>query len=270
MPELPEVETVRRGLAPACVGRRFGACAIRETRLRWPVSARLGEQLAGQTIHRLDRRGKYLLFRLDHGSLIVHLGMTGRLLRIVQGAAAAKHDHADLHLDDGFALRFSDPRRFGAILFSENPDDHPLIASLGAEPLAAAFDGDALYRLTRGRRVTIKSFIMDAHQIAGVGNIYANESLFRAGIRPLLPAGKLGRPRAERLATAIKTVLCEAIAAGGSTLRDYVDGFGNAGWFQLNYFVYGREGQSCRVCGGTIKSSRAGGRATTWCPHCQR
>lgn len=270
MPELPEIETVRRGLMPIVVERHFHHIVVRETRLRWPVSANLAHLLAGQCIHALDRRGKYLLFRLDYGSLIVHLGMSGRLRRIPESSPVAKHDHVDLCLDEGHCLRFTDPRRFGAILFSETPEVHPLLASLGLEPLEDGFDGDTLYRLTRNRRVSIKAFIMNAHQIVGVGNIYANESLFRASICPQRMAGKLSRPRAERLATTIKTVLTEAIAAGGSSLRDYVDGFGQPGWFQLNYFVYGREDQPCRVCGTTIKVSRDSGRATYWCPHCQR
>lgn len=270
MPELPEVETVRRSLTPVCLGRQLRRITVREPRLRWPVAPDLAQQLEGQHIHGIDRRGKYLLFRLDHGSLIVHLGMSGRLQRVEQNTPCGKHDHCDLDLNDGHSLRFTDPRRFGALLFSETPESHPLIASLGLEPLEANFDAKTLHQLTRNRRVAIKAFLMDAHQIVGVGNIYANEALFRAGIRPQLPTGKLSHPRAERLVIAIKSVLTEAIAAGGSTLRDYVDGLGQAGWFQQSYFVYGRGGETCRVCGTPIKLSRIGGRATTWCPHCQK
>ncbi len=240
--------------------------------MRWPVPTDLSTQLTGQTIRRLDRRGKYLLFRLDRGTLIVHLGMSGTLRHFSAASLPApiKHDHLDIQLGNKGVLRFNDPRRFGAVLFSEAPEAHPLIASLGMEPLDDSFNGAHLYALTRNRRVAIKSFIMDAHQVVGVGNIYANEALFRAGIRPQRPAGRLSRPQAEKLITAIKTVLTEAIAAGGSTLRDYVDGFGQPGWFQQSYFVYGRGGETCRVCGTPIRLERTGGRATTWCPHCQR
>lgn len=270
MPELPEVETVRRGLAPICIGQRVLRVIVRDARLRWPVPADLSTQLAEQTIQRLDRRGKYLLFQLERGTLLVHLGMTGKLRFFTTPPPPDKHDHLDLQLANGGLLRFTDPRRFGAVLYTVEAGNHPLIAPLGLEPLDPAFTGAHLYRLTRNRRVPLKAFIMDAHQVVGVGNIYANEALFRAGIRPQLGAGKLSRPRAEKLVAAIKAVLTEAIAAGGSTLRDYVDGFGQPGWFQLQYFVYGRGGEACRVCGTPIRLSRTGGRATTWCPRCQK
>jgi formamidopyrimidine-DNA glycosylase len=270
MPELPEVETVRRGLAPICIGQRVQRVIVRDGRLRWPVPADLPTQLAAQTIQRLERRGKYLLFQLERGTLLVHLGMTGKLRCFTTPPVLTKHDHLDLQLTNGSLLRFNDPRRFGAVLYASEPYKHPLIAALGVEPLSDDFTGAYLHHLTRNRRVPLKVFIMDAHQVVGVGNIYANEALFRAGIRPQLLAGKLSRPRAETLVAAIKAVLTEAIAAGGSTLRDYVDGFGQPGWFQLNYFVYGRAGEACRVCGTAIQLSRTGGRATTWCPRCQK
>ena len=270
MPELPEVETVRRGLGPISVGQRILGVVVREPRLRWPVASDLSEQLAGQTLHRIDRRGKYLLFRVDRGTLIVHLGMSGTLRHYRTAPPLAKHDHLDVQLADGGLLRFNDPRRFGAVLYTPTPETHPLLAPLGVEPLDDAFGGEYLYQITRDRRVAIKAFIMDAHRVVGVGNIYANEALFRAGIRPQLLAGKLSRPRAAKLVAAIKAVLTEAIAAGGSTLRDYVDGLGQPGWFQQSHFVYGRDGEDCRVCGTPIKLSRDGGRATTWCPHCQK
>ncbi len=277
MPELPEVETVRRGLAPISVGQRILGVVVREPRLRWPVASDLSKQLAGQTLHRIDRRGKYLLFRLDRGTLIVHLGMSGTLRHFSAAPLPplplpppAKHDHLDVQLTDGSLLRFNDPRRFGAVLYTPTPETHPLLAPLGVEPLEAAFSGECLYQITRDRRVSIKAFIMDAHRIVGVGNIYANEALFRAGLRPQRLAGKLSRPQAAKLVAAIQSVLTEAIAAGGSTLRDYVDGFGQPGWFQQSYFVYGRNGEDCRVCGTPIKLSRDNGRATTWCPRCQK
>lgn len=269
MPELPEVETVRRGLSPVCVGRQFTQTTLRETRLRWPVPTNLASQLAGQRIHALDRRGKYLLFRLDHGSLICHLGMSGRLQYTPTDTPVAKHDHLDLGLDDGHCLRYNDPRRFGVILYSETPELHPLIAVLGLEPLDDGFNGEVLYRLSRGRRINIKAFIMDAHQIVGVGNIYANEALFRAAIRPNTHAGRLSKARCHVLANAIKHILTEAINAGGSTLRDFVDGFGHAGWFQQHYFAYGRAGQACRICAAPIRVNRESGRATYWCSTCQ-
>lgn len=270
MPELPEVETVRRGLAPVSVGQRIQNVVVREPRLRWPVSADLADTVRDQTIQRLERRGKYLLFQLEHGTLLVHLGMTGKLRCFTTPPPLAKHDHLDIQLADGSLLRFNDPRRFGAVLYAPEVAQHPLIAPLGTEPLEDTFTGTYLHQRTRNRRVPIKAFIMDAHQVVGVGNIYANEALFRAGIRPQLLAGKLSQPRAEKLVAAIKAVLTEAIAAGGSTLRDYVDGFGQPGWFQLNYFVYGRSGETCRVCATPIKFSRTSGRATTWCPTCQK
>lgn len=270
MPELPEVETVRRGLTPISVGQRIQNVIVRETGLRWPVSTDLPTQLLGQTIHCLDRRGKYLLFLLDKGALIVHLGMSGTLRHYRTAPPLTKHDHLDAELSDGSLLRFNDPRRFGAVLYTATPETHPLLATLGIEPLDTSFSGEYLYQITRKRRVAIKTFIMDAHRIVGIGNIYANEALFRAGIRPQRLAGQLSRPRAEKLVSAIKTVLTEAIAAGGSTLRDYVDGLGQPGWFQQSYFVYGRGGQPCRVCGSPIKLGRTAGRATTWCPNCQK
>ncbi len=274
MPELPEVETIRRGLGPISIGQRVLGVCVREPRLRWPVSTDLSTQLADQTIHRLDRRGKYLLFRLDHGTLIVHLGMSGTLRHFsatpLPPPLPTKHDHLDIQLGDGGVLRFNDPRRFGAVLYTPEPQTHPLLSRLGIEPLDAPFSGEYLYQITRNRRVTIKTFIMDAHQVVGIGNIYANEALFRAGIRPQRLAKKLSHPQAEKLTTAIQAVLTEAIATGGSTLRDYVDGFGQPGWFQQSYFVYGRGGAACRVCGTPIKLSRTSGRATTWCPYCQK
>ena len=270
MPELPEVETVLRGLKPHLVGRRLSGVVVREGRLRWPVPADLENRVAARRILDLRRRGKYLLAQLDDGWLICHLGMSGSLRLLPAETPARKHDHLDLLLDDGRALRYHDPRRFGALLWSDDPERHPLIAALGVEPLSDAFDGPCLRGLCRGRSSAIKQVIMDAHRLVGVGNIYANEALFQAGIDPCVVAGKLSRPRCARLAAAIKDTLERAIAAGGSTLRDFVDSHGDAGWFQQNYRVYGRAGLACANCGDTIRGVRQGGRATYFCPTCQR
>jgi len=270
MPELPEVETVRRGLAPHLSGRCFVAAVIREARLRWPVPTDLETRIRGRRILDLQRRGKYLLMQLDDGWLIFHLGMSGNLRLLPADTPLRKHDHIDLLLDDGQVLRYRDPRRFGALLWSSDPANHPLIATLGVEPLSDDFAGPHLHALCRGRSSAIKQLIMNAHLLVGVGNIYANEALFHAGIDPRTPAGRLSRPRCARLAAAIKEILLLAIAAGGSTLRDFVDGHGNPGWFQQTYRVYGRAGQPCAICGSTIRTQRQGARATCYCPHCQR
>ncbi|MDP2833754.1 MAG: bifunctional DNA-formamidopyrimidine glycosylase/DNA-(apurinic or apyrimidinic site) lyase [Pseudomonadota bacterium] len=269
MPELPEIETVRRGLAPHLNGRGFVAAVVREARLRWPVPADLDARIRGRRILDLQRRGKYLLMQLDDGWLICHLGMSGSLRLLPSDTPLRKHDHIDLLLDDGQVLRYHDPRRFGALLWSADPANHPLIATLGVEPLSDDFDGPHLHALCRGRSSAIKQLIMDAHLLVGVGNIYANEALFHAGIDPRTPAGRLSRPRSARLAAAIKEILLLAIAAGGSTLRDFVDGHGNPGWFQQTYRVYGRAGQPCAICGSTIRTLRLGARATCYCPRCQ-
>lgn len=270
MPELPEVETVRRGLAPHLCGRRLLGAVVREARLRWPVPADLGTRLAGRHIEGLARRGKYLLLTLDRGHLILHLGMSGNLRLVAAGTPAARHDHVDLPLDDGQTLRYHDPRRFGAVLWSDDPGRHPLLAGLGIEPFDDAFDGGWLHAASRGVRAPVKNWLMDAHVVVGIGNIYANEALFHAGIHPLAQAGRLTGPRCRRLAVAIRDTLARAIEAGGSTLRDFVDGHGRPGYFQQTYYVYGRAGQPCRQCGGTLRLTRLGGRATSYCPACQR
>jgi len=269
MPELPEVETVRRGLEPLLVGHTLTGAEVREARLRWPVPAGLSTRLQDRRVVALRRRGKYLLVDLDQGGLIVHLGMSGSLRLSPPGEVPARHDHVDLIFDDGRRLRLRDPRRFGAVLWSDAPETHPLLAGLGLEPLAPEFDGPGLHRLCRGRRLPIKALLMDAHRLVGVGNIYANESLFHAGIHPLAAADRLSARRAARLANAIRVTLEAAIAAGGSSLRDFVDGHGRPGYFQQLYFVYGRAGESCRHCGQAIVSLRLGGRATYLCPRCQ-
>jgi len=271
MPELPEVETTRRGVAPRVTGRRIAAVNVYDRRLRWPVPADLARTLRGRTIDAVDRRSKYLLFRIGGGTLLVHLGMTGSLRVHSAPPPRRTHDHLDLVLDDGTLLRYHDPRRFGAVLWA--PDDaagHPLLRSLGLEPFDPAFTAEHLWRATRGRRAAIKLALMDNAVVVGVGNIYANEALFRAGIRPTTPAGRLSRPRAARLVDAVTAVLTDAIAKGGSTLRDYVDSAGEPGYFQLDYAVYGRAGEACRSCGTPVRLVRQGQRATFYCPRCQR
>lgn len=270
MPELPEVETVRRGLAPHIENQRILGARVRDGRLRWPVPSNLDEILSGQTVRALARRGKYLIFRFDAGALLCHLGMSGSLRLADAATAPEKHDHLDLLLEDGRLLRYRDPRRFGALLWSDDPSRHPLLAHLGVEPLSDDFDGSTLHGLCAGRTTAIKTLLMDAHGVVGIGNIYANEALFHAGIDPRLVAGRLSRPRCKRLAEAVKDTLTRAIAAGGSTLRDFVDGQGKPGYFQQTYFVYGRTGEVCRRCGGPIRQIRQGARSTFFCPRCQR
>ncbi|MFH0933776.1 MAG: bifunctional DNA-formamidopyrimidine glycosylase/DNA-(apurinic or apyrimidinic site) lyase [Pseudomonadota bacterium] len=271
MPELPEVETTLRGLAPHLTGRTVSDIIIRNPALRWPVPAELPGLLRGRTVRGLRRRAKYLLVAFDCGTLILHLGMSGSLRILPHATAPEKHDHFDLVLDDGRALRLRDPRRFGAVLWHEGDvAQHPLLASLGPEPLGKDFDGDYLYAATRKRKAAIKLAIMDNHVVVGVGNIYANEALFRAGIKPQLAAGKLSRERCLLLDKAIREVLRAAIKKGGSSLRDYVDSDGNAGYFQQHYFVYGRRREPCRRCGTTIMQLRQGQRASFYCPACQK
>lgn len=270
MPELPEVETVRRGLEPWLTGRRIVSVVVREPRLRWPIAEDLGERLDNRRILALTRRGKYLLVHLADGQLILHLGMSGSLRLVTGNSPPGKHDHLDVALDDGQLLRFRDPRRFGAVVWCAEAARHPLLADLGIEPLEAGFDAARLQALCRDRATPIKSLLMDAHKIVGIGNIYANEALFRAGIHPLTAAGALGPRRIARLTAAIQATLREAIAAGGSSLRDFVDGHGNPGYFQQNYYVYGRAGEACRRCARPIRLLRQAGRATYFCPACQR
>jgi len=274
MPELPEVETVLRGLAPHLVGKRLLGARVREPRLRWPVSPALARQVHGCLIQTLERRGKYLLFHLARNRkthcLIAHLGMSGSLRLCPADLAPEKHDHVDLLLEDGLCLRLRDPRRFSAMLWCDAPSEHPLLAKLGVEPLSESFSGTYLHTLCRQRKTAIKTLLMDAHKIVGIGNIYANEALFHAGVHPRLAAGRLSRVRCDRLAAAIKETLQKAIAAGGSSLRDFVDGHGKPGYFQQTYFVYGRMGEPCRICGSAIRQFAQGGRSTFFCPVCQR
>lgn len=271
MPELPEVETTRRGLAPHVERQKVTAVRIYDRRLRWPVPRDLPRRLVGRVIDRVDRRSKYLLFRLGRDTLIVHLGMTGSLRIFSALPPKQRHDHVDVEFENGVVLRYRDPRRFGAMLWASGTSkQHPLLLPLGAEPFSAEFDGEYLFRVTRRKRAAIKLVLMDSHIVAGVGNIYANEALFRARIRPTRAAGRLTRIECVDLAEAIRSTLSEAIAKGGSTLRDYVDSRGEPGYFQLDYYVYGRDKEPCRVCGTPIRTLRVGGRATSYCRRCQR
>jgi formamidopyrimidine-DNA glycosylase len=271
MPELPEVETTRRGLEPHLTGARIQDVVIRHHGLRHPIPKDLKQTLAGLTIRRLQRRGKYLLLDCERGWLILHLGMSGSLRVLPADTPAEKHDHFDLVLDSGQCMRLRDPRRFGAVLWTtEPPETHPLLAGLGVEPLSPAFDGAFLHRVSRNRQTPIKLFLMDGHIVVGVGNIYANESLFRAGISPKTAAGRLSLARCQRLAEAVRDILEQAIRAGGSSLRDFVDSSGQPGYFQQQYAVYGRAGEPCPRCGGAVRQIRQGQRSTFYCPHCQR
>lgn len=271
MPELPEVETTRRGLAPHLVNQRIRTAIVRNASLRVPVSRRLSERVAGTIIGSVERRGKYLLIGCGTGTLIVHLGMSGRLWLVDAGAPVATHDHFDLVLENGTAVRLRDPRRFGLVVWEEgDPLLHPLLASIGPEPLSSAFDGQWLYDNTRNRSASIKLVLMDSHVVAGVGNIYASEALFRAGINPKLAARRIGPARYDVLVEKIRDTLEAAIQAGGSTLRDYVGGDGRAGYFQNEHLVYGRGGEPCLECGTAIRELRQGQRATFYCPVCQR
>jgi formamidopyrimidine-DNA glycosylase len=271
MPELPEVETTRRGLSPHIIGQRIDGVVVRDRRLRWPVASGIEEQLIGHIIRATARRGKYLLLDCEVGWLLLHLGMSGSLRLVTHDVPAKKHDHVDILLSNGAAIRFTDPRRFGAMIWAgSTPETHPLLAGLGLEPLGDDLSGQWLYGATRGAKVAIKLWLMDAKRITGIGNIYANEALFRAGIRPTSPAGGISLKRLERLAVAIQETLLRAIEAGGSTLRDFVDASGNPGYFQQEYFVYGRAGENCHACHHNIKLIRQSGRATFYCSNCQR
>ncbi|MGE4406217.1 bifunctional DNA-formamidopyrimidine glycosylase/DNA-(apurinic or apyrimidinic site) lyase [Pseudomonas sp.] len=270
MPELPEVETTRRGIAPHLLGQRVSRVIVRDRRLRWPVPEDLDVRLSGQRIEAVERRAKYLLIRFQAGTLIAHLGMSGSLRLVDADLPPAKHEHVDLLLESGQALRYTDPRRFGALLWSDDPLNHVLLASLGPEPLGEAFDGERLFRLSRGRSMAVKPFIMDNAVVVGVGNIYASEALFAAGIDPRRPAGSISRARYLKLAEAIKRILAMAIERGGTTLRDFVGGDGKPGYFQQELFVYGRGGEFCKRCGATLREIRLGQRASVYCGHCQR
>jgi formamidopyrimidine-DNA glycosylase len=270
MPELPEVETTRRGLEPHVVGRSIERIEVREPRLRWPVAPTLPAALAARRVERLERRGKYLLFATDAGTLLVHLGMSGSLRYLPEPAPPEAHDHVDIHLQDGGALRFNDPRRFGSFILTEAPTAHPLLRELGPEPLGPDFTADYLWSSARRRQVAIKQHLMNGKVVVGVGNIYASESLFRAGIHPSRPAGRIARARFEPLVAAVRAVLSDAIEEGGTTLRNFVGGDGRPGYFRGALRVYERDGQPCVTCASPIERRVLGQRATYYCRRCQR
>lgn len=271
MPELPEVETTRRGIAPHILNQEIEGVTLRQRKLRWPIPAKLPALIEGRKIKSVRRRAKYLLLELDNGTLLMHLGMSGSL-RIVDGSAPPqKHDHVDFQFANGRVLRFRDPRKFGCILWLDDaPEKHPLLKDLGPEPLSEEFNADMLSRLSRNRKAAVKTFIMDGHVVVGVGNIYANEALFRAGIRPSREAGKVSGERYGLLVGAIKEVLEEAISVGGTTLRDFLGGDGEPGYFKQSLAVYGRAGLPCIRCGSLLKEVRLGQRSTVYCGKCQR
>lgn len=269
MPELPEVETSRRGIEPHIVGQRISDVRIRERRLRWPISEDVDRHLPGQTVTSVERRAKYLLINTTDGTAILHLGMSGSVCIVEKDTPASVHDHIDIELESGRALRLRDPRRFGSLHWSDDASNHWLLKNLGPEPLGDEFDGEYLWKRSHGRRVAVKQFIMNAGIVVGVGNIYASESLFLAGINPKRAAGRIALPRYEALADAIRTVLQKAIRAGGTTLRDFYGGDGEPGYFQQELTVYGREDEPCLYCDRPVTAIVQGQRATYYCKHCQ-
>ncbi len=276
MPELPEVETTRRGLLPHLVGATIVDVTVRDTRLRWPIPATLKKRMVSRVIQDVTRRGKYLLWDIEStaggGFLLCHLGMSGSLFATSSAVLPVKHDHVDIVLNQNKTIiRYHDPRRFGAMLWIDGAiASHPLLDHLGPEPLSDDFDGAHLFALSRKRAVSVKEFIMNAHVVVGVGNIYSSEALFGAGIRPTIAAGRISRARYDLLAAAIRQTLSNAIAAGGSSLRDYVKADGEPGYFQLQTMVYDRADEPCRVCNTLVKMTRQGQRSTYFCPRCQR
>ena len=277
MPELPEVETTRRGIEPHILGRRITDVVVRDPRLRWPVPPQLSECLVDACFQRARRRAKYLL--LDSvpchgatqgaGTLMIHLGMSGSLRIVTRSEPPSFHDHIDIVLDDGRCLRYHDPRRFGSFHWLTS-DHHPLLDHLGPEPLEPGFSGDYLYARSRGRTASVKQFLMDGRIVVGVGNIYANEALFLAGVRPTRPAGRIALARYRRIAEQVQILLAGAIEQGGTTLRDFVGGDGKPGYFAQRLRVYGRGDQPCRDCNGTLSEIRQNNRSTVFCKACQR
>ena len=269
MPELPEVETSRRGIEPWITDTTITRVVVRDRRLRWPVARGIERKLQGQSIFSVTRRAKYLLINTGNGTAIVHLGMTGSVFIVDHDAPAGVHDHFDIELDSGKTLRFRDPRRFGSFHWSRDPLAHPLLAKLGPEPLGDSFDGEYLWQKSRRRKVSVKQFIMNAQVVVGVGNIYASESLFLAGINPKRAAGRIARHRYDALADSIRDILGRAIKAGGTTLRDFYGGDGEPGYFKQQLEVYDREGEHCRLCNTVISAFVQGQRSTYYCKQCQ-
>ncbi len=270
MPELPEVETTRRGIAPYLDGEIIKRLIVRQPSLRWPVPDHLTDTLQSQRVSCVTRRGKYIGVHVKGGAALIHLGMSGSLRVVAEGDEIRKHDHFDLAVGNGHIIRYHDPRRFGCLLWADNPiEQHPLLNGLGPEPLEEEFTADYLHAASRKRRTAIKLFIMNAAVVVGVGNIYASEALFRAGIRPTVQAGRISKARYGLLVDCIRDVLSEAIEQGGSTLRDFVRPDATPGYFAQTLFVYDREGESCQHCGEVIRRKVIGQRSTFYCPICQ-
>jgi formamidopyrimidine-DNA glycosylase len=271
MPELPEVETTRRGIERAAAGAQVRELRVYDPRLRWPVDAGLAQALAGQELQAVDRRGKYLLLRFTHGTVLLHLGMSGSLRVLPADTPLQKHDQLDLVLDSGVTVRLNDPRRFGSLHYTtDDPAEHRLLRHLAPEPFDPAFDAAYLERVTRRRHAPIKQVLMNGRLVTGVGNIYASEALFRGRINPRRTAGRLSHADSARLVRGVRGALNAAIRAGGTTLRDYVGADGNPGYFRQKLYVYERDGKPCRVCGTLIKKIRQGQRSSYYCPRCQR
>ena len=270
MPELPEVETTRRGISPHLLDRCIRTVVLRRPALRWPIPAAIRDQLPGQRIEAVRRRAKYLLLDVATGSALLHLGMSGSLRVLPDTSPARTHDHVDLVLDDGHLLRLTDPRRFGALLWQPRGEVHPLLARLGVEPLSEGFTASYLRDRARGRNAPVKHFLMDQRIVVGVGNIYAAEALFQAGIHPARAAGRISLARWERLVRAVREILAHSIQRGGTTLRDFLKPDGEPGYFVQELAVYGRAGQPCVACGRPLRAADWGQRATVYCPHCQR
>ena len=270
MPELPEVETTLRGIEPHICGQTISEVVIRNKSLRWPVPLSIKKILPGLKLNQLQRRGKYLLLFTDKGTLILHLGMSGSLRINQLGVAAEKHDHVDIVFENGKVLRFRDPRRFGCVLWTSKPvTEHKLISVMGPEPLTDAFNGDYLFEKSRSRKSNAKTFIMDSKVVTGVGNIYASEALFAAGILPSRQAGRVSKARYQKLADCIKEVLAQAILQGGTTLKDFTREDGQPGYFKQSLKVYDRAGQACLNCQQPIKQKTIGQRSTYYCSYCQ-
>jgi len=269
MPELPEVETTRCGLAPHLANRHITQVIVRCARLRWPIPDHIQQTLPGQPILGITRRAKYLLLHTPVGSVLLHLGMSGSLRIVSSETPLRAHDHIDIGLDNGQCLRFNDPRRFGSVLWQAPGQIHPLLSPLGIEPLDEGFNADYLYQRSRQRNTVVKAFVMDQRIVAGIGNIYAAESLFVAGIHPLRAASQVTQERYQRLVNAIKTILISAIAKGGTTLRDFSQPDGTPGYFRQELWVYGRQGRPCFQCGRKLEHTRTHQRSVVWCRHCQ-
>ena len=270
MPELPEVETSRRGISPHIIGSTVSDVVIRQPQLRWQIPADLLEHIQGKPLLSIDRRAKYLLLNFESGTLLIHLGMSGSLRICAMQSLVEKHDHADFVFDKCI-LRYTDPRRFGAILWlGLAPQDSKLLSHLGPEPFSDDFTGEYLFKLAGKRKLPVKQFIMDQKVVTGVGNIYATEALFKAGISPIRPAGNISVKRYQLLASEIKEILTEAIKQGGTTLKDFVGGDGKPGYFQQTLHIYGKTGNDCPKCKTALKSLKLASRNSVYCPKCQK